>query len=120
MGASIGVAVSPVGGREHGLLLRNADLALYAFKKAGCSTWTFFEPAMDVCAMARRTLELDLRRALPMGEFELQFQPQIDLEQDAVVGFEALLRWRSVKRGLVSPADFIPPCRGNRPDRAAR
>ena len=108
IGASIGVAVSPSDGREHAQLLRSADLALYASKKAGRSTWTFFEPAMDVCAMARRMLEIDLRRALPMREFALHFQPQIDLEQDAVVGFEALLRWQSPERGLVSPADFIP------------
>ena len=108
IGASIGVAVSPDDGRDHAKLLRSADLALYASKKAGRGTWTFFDPAMDVCAMARRSLEIDLRRALPMREFALHFQPQIDLEQDAVVGFEALLRWQSPERGLVSPADFIP------------
>ena len=108
IGASIGVAISPADGREHAKLVRSADLALYASKKTGRGSWTFFEPAMDVCAMARRSLEIDLRRALPMREFSLHFQPQIDLERDAVVGFEALLRWQSPQRGMVSPADFIP------------
>ena len=108
VGASVGIAVCPQDGRTYDQLMRGADLALYASKKAGRSTWTFFEPAMDVCALARRSLEIDLRKALPLREFELHYQPQIDLERDAVVGFEALVRWRHPERGLVSPADFIP------------
>ena len=108
VGASVGIAVCPQDGATHDQLMRSADLALYTSKKAGRSTWTFFEPAMDVCALARRSLEVDLRKALPLREFELHYQPQIDLEQDAVVGFEALVRWRHPERGLVSPADFIP------------
>ncbi len=59
---------------------------------------------MDDRALARRSLEIDLRKALALREFELHYQPQIDLERDAVVGFEALLRWRHPERGLVSPA----------------
>jgi len=108
IGASVGVAVSPANGREHDQLLRSADLALYAAKQAGRSTHRFFEPAMDARALARRTLEIDLRKALALREFELHYQPQIDLDLDAIVGFEALLRWRHPERGLVSPADFIP------------
>ncbi len=108
VGASVGIAVYPQDGRAHDQLMRSADLALYASKKAGRSTWTFFEPAMDACALARRSLEVDLRKALPLREFELHYQPQIDLERDAIVGFEALVRWRHPERGLVSPADFIP------------
>lgn len=108
IGASIGITVSPRDGREHDHLMRNTDLALYAAKNAGRSTYSFFEPAMDVRALARRALEIDLRRALALREFELHCQPQIDLESDIVVGFEALLRWRHPERGLVSPADFIP------------
>ena len=108
IGASIGIAVSPRDGTEHNQLMRNADLALYASKTAGRSTYSFFESGMDARALARRALEIDLRRALALREFELHYQPQIDLESDAVVGFEALLRWRHPERGLVSPADFIP------------
>ena len=63
---------------------------------------------MDERALARRVLEIDLRKALALREFELHYQPQIDLELNAVVGFEALVRWRHPERGLVSPADFIP------------
>jgi len=63
---------------------------------------------MDTRALARRALEIDLRKALALGEFELHYQPQIDLESEAVEGFEALVRWRHPERGLVSPADFIP------------
>jgi EAL domain-containing protein (putative c-di-GMP-specific phosphodiesterase class I) len=63
---------------------------------------------MDARALARRTLEIDLRRALALREFELHYQPQIDLESNTVVGFEALLRWRHPERGLVPPIEFIP------------
>ncbi len=108
VGASVGVALAPQDGATHDLLLRNADLALYHAKKSGRSTFSLFEREMDTRALARRTLEIDLRKALSLGEFELHYQPQIDLESDSVVGFEALLRWRHPEHGLVSPVDFIP------------
>ncbi len=108
IGASIGVAQAPRDGREHSQLLRNADLALYHAKESGRSTFSFFEPHMDARALARRSLEIDLRKALALREFELHYQPQVDLETDSIVGFEALLRWRHPERGLVSPADFVP------------
>ncbi len=108
IGASVGVALAPRDGREHGQLLRNADLALYHAKESGRSTWSFFAPHMDARALARRALEIDLRKALALREFELHYQPQVDLETDAIVGFEALLRWRHPVRGLVPPADFVP------------
>ena len=108
IGASIGLAVAPGDGAEYGLLARNADLALYAAKKAGRGTFSFFEPAMDQRALARRTMEIDLRRAVVMREFALHYQPQINLECNTVEGFEALVRWRHPERGLVCPADFIP------------
>ena len=107
IGASVGVALAPRDGQEHSQLLRNADLALYDAKNSGRSTCRFFQPEMDARALARRALEIDLRRALPMGEFQLHYQPQIDLESNSVVGFEALLRWRHPQRGLVSPGEFI-------------
>ena len=108
IGASVGVAQAPPDGREHSQLLRSADLALYHAKASGRSAWSFFEPHMDARARARRSLEIDLRRALALREFELHYQPQVDLETDAIVGFEALLRWRHPGRGLVSPGDFVP------------
>ncbi len=108
IGASIGVALAPGDGARYPDLLRSADLALYHAKNSGRSTFSFFEPAMDARALARRSLEIDLRKALALREFELHYQPQIDLDSNTVVGFEALLRWRHPERGLVSPADFIP------------
>ncbi len=108
IGASIGVAAGPGDGADYATLSRNADLALYAAKNSGRGSYNFFEPAMDARALARRSMEIDLRRALALRQFELHYQAQIDLEQDIVVGFEALLRWRHPERGLVSPVDFIP------------
>ncbi len=108
IGASVGVSQAPGGGCDEAQLMRAADLALYHAKNSGRGTVSFFQPEMDTRALARRTLEIDLRKALALQQFELFYQPQIDLEADKVVGFEALLRWRHPERGLVSPADFIP------------
>ena len=108
IGASIGVALAPHDGGDYETLLRSADLALYDAKNSGRSTFRFFTTEMDTRASDRRSLEIDLRKALALHEFELHYQPQIDLDTNAIVGFEALLRWRHPERGLVSPADFIP------------
>ncbi len=108
IGCSVGAALAPRDGAGHDELLRNAGLALCHAKKSGCGAFSFFEREMDARALARRTLEIDLRKALSLREFEVHYQPQIDLESGAVAGFEALLRWRHPERGLVSPVDFIP------------
>ena len=108
VGASVGVAIAPGDGAAPMTLMRSADLALYDAKNAGRSTFSLFRPELDSRALARRALEIDLRKALALNEFELFYQPQIDLETDTVVGFEALLRWRHPERGLVPPNDFIP------------
>ena len=107
VGASVGVAVGPADGREPDLLLRNADLALYRAKGEGRGAFRFFETAMDDRMQARRTLEADLRRAVALGQFEVHYQPQARLDTNRVVGFEALLRWRSPERGLLGPSEFI-------------
>jgi diguanylate cyclase (GGDEF)-like protein len=106
--ASIGLALSPGDGATSELLMRNADMALYRAKSEGRSAFRFFEANMDAQLQARRLLELDLRKALERGEFELLYQPQINAATEVVTGCEALLRWRHPVRGLVSPADFIP------------
>jgi diguanylate cyclase (GGDEF)-like protein len=108
VGASIGIAVSPGDGSTPEKLLRNADLALYRAKDDGRGTFHFFEPAMDEHMQARRTMEQDLRKALPSGEFELYYQPVVNLRSGTVSGFEALIRWNHPQRGLISPAAFIP------------
>jgi diguanylate cyclase (GGDEF)-like protein len=105
---SIGIAIAPEDGEEGGTLLRNADLALYRAKEAGRGTYAFFEQSLNERAQQRRQLETDLRLALERGEFELFYQPLFDLEQNCICSFEALLRWRHPKRGLISPVEFVP------------
>ena len=108
VGASIGIAVSPGDGSAPDKLLRNADLALYRAKADGRGTYRFFESAMDEQMQSRRVMEQDLRKALSSGEFELYYQPVVDLESNEISGFEALVRWNHPDRGLVAPAGFIP------------
>jgi diguanylate cyclase (GGDEF)-like protein len=105
--ACIGIAIGPGDGDDPDQLLKNADLALTRAKADGPGTWRFFERAMDQQMQARHTLERDLRAALQRGEFELYYQPQLNLQSDEITGFEALLRWNHPTRGLVPPTDFI-------------
>jgi diguanylate cyclase (GGDEF)-like protein len=108
IGASIGIAVGPNDGLRPDRLLRNADLALYRAKGDGRSTFRFFEPAMDLQMQTRRAMEQDLRKALPAGEFELYYQPVVNLASSEISGFEALIRWNHPKQGMIAPASFIP------------
>ncbi len=108
IGASIGIAISPGDGDTGEELLRNADMALYRAKSEGGGVHHFFEKEMDRRAQRRRDMEIDLRHALANGEFELHYQPLVDLAQDRIVSFEALLRWQHPQKGMISPADFIP------------
>jgi predicted signal transduction protein with EAL and GGDEF domain len=88
--------------------MKNADLALYSAKSNGRGRYCFFEPGMDALMQARRSLEMDLRKALMKGEFELYYQPLMNIKSASITGFEALLRWWHPERGLVQPLDFIP------------
>jgi diguanylate cyclase (GGDEF)-like protein len=108
IGASVGIAVAPSDGRDPDQLLKNADMALYRAKEDGRGTHRFFEPEMDEKMQVRRALELDLRKAFALKEFEVFYQPLINVKSNMVSGFEALLRWRHPQRGMVSPAEFIP------------
>jgi diguanylate cyclase (GGDEF)-like protein len=108
IGASVGIAIGPGDGCEPDVLLKNADLALYRAKADGRGCHRFFEAGMDERMQARRSMEVGLRRALALKQFELAYQPQIDLASDAIVGFEALIRWHHPTRGTVSPREFIP------------
>ena len=108
IGASVGVALSPADGNDGETLLQHADIALYRAKTGGRGMFRFFQPEMNTAMQTRRLLETDLRSALPLEQFELAYQPQVQLEPYALVGFEALLRWHHPVRGLVSPASFIP------------
>jgi diguanylate cyclase (GGDEF)-like protein len=105
---SIGISLSPDDGTEPDELLKNADMALYGAKGDGRGTYRFFELEMDARMKARRDLEMDLRKALGNREFELHYQPLVNLQTSEVTAFEALLRWQHPTRGMISPADFIP------------
>jgi diguanylate cyclase (GGDEF)-like protein len=106
--ASIGISVAPDDANDAEQLLKNADMALYGAKAGGRGTYRFFEPEMDARAKARRMMELDLRQALAREEFELYYQPIVNIARDEVIGCEALLRWNHPRRGIVSPVEFIP------------
>lgn len=106
--ASVGISIAPNDSRDADQLLKNGDMALYRAKAEGRRTYRFFEPEMDARMQARRFLELDLREALGLGQFEIYYQPLLNLDRGEVSCFEALLRWHHPTRGLVSPAEFIP------------
>ncbi len=108
IGTSVGIATAPLEDISPDKLLRNADLALYRAKGDGRGTLRFFEPAMDLQMQTRRLMEQELRRGLPAGEFELYYQPVVDLASNEIVSFEALIRWNHPKHGLVAPAAFVP------------
>jgi diguanylate cyclase (GGDEF)-like protein/PAS domain S-box-containing protein len=105
---SIGISVAPLDATTPDQLLKNADMALYGAKGDGRGVYRFFEPEMDARMKARRDLEMDLRNALVNSEFELYYQPLVNLETNEITSFEALLRWHHPVRGTISPAEFIP------------
>jgi diguanylate cyclase (GGDEF)-like protein/PAS domain S-box-containing protein len=108
VGVSIGVSFAPDDAIERDQLLKNADLALYGAKDNGRATCHFYDPELGERMKARQKLEADLRDALTRGEFELHYQPVVDLQKNVMVGCEALLRWHHPDRGLLSPADWVP------------
>jgi diguanylate cyclase (GGDEF)-like protein/PAS domain S-box-containing protein len=107
LGGSAGVAIAPNDGLNVDELLANADLALYQAKSDGGRTCRFFQPVLRARAQARRGLDIELRRAFAENEFEMYFQPQVRLADNAVVGAEALLRWQHPERGILAPGTFI-------------
>jgi diguanylate cyclase len=108
IGVSIGVAAWTGGDRDPDDLLRNADVAMYAAKAGGRARYRVYEPGMSRAAVARAELESDLRIALERDEFDLCYQPIVDLRSGVMLGFEALLRWNHPVRGLVPPGEFVP------------
>ena len=89
-------------------LLRNADLAMYSAKSDIKGTCRFFEPAMHIALLGRLEAKRELQLAIERGEFELYYQPIVDLSTGAFISLEALIRWRHPTRGLVFPDEFIP------------
>jgi diguanylate cyclase (GGDEF)-like protein/PAS domain S-box-containing protein len=108
VGASVGSALGPRDGTSVEELMRNADLALYQAKDVGGGEHCGFEPMLHASAEERRQLEVSLRKALGREELALNYQPVVDARSQAVVSFEALVRWNSADHGFVSPGKFIP------------
>jgi diguanylate cyclase (GGDEF)-like protein/PAS domain S-box-containing protein len=106
--ASIGIALNSKNTQQPEDLLRNADTAMYRAKALGKARYEVFDTTMHAQAQARLHLETALRMALEQKEFQLYYQPIINLENNLISGFEALIRWQNREKGLVSPADFIP------------
>ena len=104
---SVGICAYPHDGEDVETLMRNADTAMYYAKQMGRNNYQFFTQAMTDAAQQRLVMENDLRHAIGRGEFMLHYQPQLDLKSGAIIGFEALVRWRHPQRGMVSPSEFI-------------
>ncbi len=107
LNAHIGIACAPADGDTADVLVANAGLALLETTTRGAAAMRFFDPALTKRARERRALEADLRLALDKDEFELHYQPQVDVHRGCVSGMEALIRWRSPQRGLVPPDEFV-------------
>lgn len=108
VGVSVGMAVAEGGLVSTEMLLRNADLALYAVKNEDRGSYRLYEDGMESKLVQMKALEHDLRLALIQNEFSLHYQPVIDSRTNTLVGYEALLRWQSPTRGEVPPGSFIP------------
>ena len=108
VGVSVGIAMAPDDAQDMHNLLSRADLALYRVKSEGRNNWCFYQPEMDEKLLVRLEMEQDLKAAMERGEFELYFQPLLDMATSDIVSFEALLRWKHPTKGFVSPGEFIP------------
>ncbi|WP_291632622.1 bifunctional diguanylate cyclase/phosphodiesterase [Clostridium sp.] len=106
--ASIGITVFPDDGHKTYILLKNADTAMYSAKYNGKSKYSFFNKGMSDVVVRRVEIEKGLRSALEDNELEIYYQPQIDIINNKIKGFEALLRWNSSELGRISPEEFIP------------
>jgi predicted signal transduction protein with EAL and GGDEF domain len=106
--ASIGIAVYPNDGADGQTLLKHADLAMYQAKEMDRNNFQFYCSDLNIKVMERMVLENSLRRALERDEFQLYYQPQVDVIEKRLVGFEALLRWRHAQLGMIAPGKFIP------------
>jgi diguanylate cyclase (GGDEF)-like protein len=108
LGISIGIAMAPGDGTEADQLLKDANLALYRAKEEERGKYRFFEKEMDARMRARHELERNLRSALANGEFDLEFQPLLNLKRNEISCFEALLRWRTPQGNVIPPSEFVP------------
>ncbi|MBI5468974.1 MAG: EAL domain-containing protein [Deltaproteobacteria bacterium] len=105
---SIGISLYPSDGEDVEKLLKNADIAMYHAKENGRNNYQFYTESMNAAAFEWLVMENSLRKALENGEFNIHYQPQLDIRRGTVTGVEALLRWRHPEFGLVPPSKFIP------------
>ena len=108
VGLSAGIARAPEHGTDADTLVRRAAMALHTAKAAGRGRCAAFTPDMQIRSDARRQMETDLRRAFALRQFDLNYQPQVEIGSNQLLGFEALLRWRHPSLGPISPAVFVP------------
>lgn len=108
LGVSIGIGVYPIDGNNGTALLRSADSAMYFVKESGRNHYQFFSEELNLRGQRRYFIEKHLRRALARNEFEIHYQPKVELKTCNIVGAEALLRWLSPDAGVVLPTEFIP------------
>ena len=108
VGTSIGIAMAPEHGTEPEVLLKQADLALYNVKASGRNDFRIYEAAMLESATSQQSAESELRDAIAHGQFELHYQPVVDVKSRQICGVEALIRWRHPLKGLIGPDEFIP------------
>jgi len=106
--ASVGIALYPEDGQDAQSLIMRADTAMYHAKNTGRNRVGFYRSDMEAPAIKRSSIESELRSALDKGEFELFYQPTIDLDTGIISGAEALMRWRHPEKGIVAPDQFIP------------
>jgi diguanylate cyclase (GGDEF)-like protein/PAS domain S-box-containing protein len=109
LSASIGVSIYPLDDEDSDTLLRHADQAMYVAKQSGKNRFYIYDTAMDQRARSHNELLKNIRHGLNNGQFELCFQPKINLHSKQLVGAEALIRWRHPERGLLSPIEFLRP-----------
>jgi len=105
---SVGIAIYPIDGDSSSELLRNADSAMHHSKKIGRNTYSYFTKEMNESVARRLAIEEQMYKALSRQEFEVYYQPQINLASNKIIGAEALLRWKNAKLGFISPDEFIP------------
>jgi diguanylate cyclase (GGDEF)-like protein/PAS domain S-box-containing protein len=118
LSASIGVSLYPNDDEDPDTLLRHADQAMYTAKQSGRNRYHFYDLEGDRRARGRRESQARIRQGLEAGEFELHYQPRVNMRTGAVVGAEALARWRHPERGLLPPADFLPEIENSEVDLA--
>lgn len=114
VGASIGIAMFPDGGKTLDTLIKNADIAMYRAKNIGKDGYQLYSPEMHAGSSQRLQLEQDMRKALDRDEFEIVYQPQVETRNGRLLGVEALIRWHHPTLGLLAPAQFIPVAEDSR------